>query len=284
MDDNMFENDEREYIDEDAIIDNSIVVDYSQRPKNSRKNNKIGRKNNKTILIVVTSIIAAMLIIGLIFLGIYNNGLSPVSKKGEGKDIKLLVEKGDTVKEIAKLLKEKGAIKDENTFNIYTRINRKTSFKQGRYKFSTEDDVKTIVDKLVNGDINKEEIKLQLLEGKTIKDLAEVVEKNTVNTKEQFLNKMKDKEYIRKLSEKYWFIDYNTVTNEDIYYSLEGYLFPDTYIFDNKEVGIETIIDAMLKQTEKRLEEYKNISGNKILTVHRSINTCICCRIRSRNI
>ena len=284
MDDNMFENDEREYIDEDAIIDNSIVVDYSQRPKNSRKNNKMGRKNNKTILIVVISIIAAMLIIGLIFLGIYNNGLSPVSKKGEGKDIKLLVEKGDTVKEIAKLLKEKGAIKDENTFNIYTRINRKTSFKQGRYKFSTEDNVKTIVDKLVNGDINKEEIKLQLLEGKTIKDLAEVVEKNTVNTKEQFLNKMKDKEYIRKLSEKYWFIDYNTVTNQDIYYPLEGYLFPDTYIFDNKEVGIETIIDAMLKQTEKRLEEYKNISGNKILTVHRSINTCICCRIRSRNI
>ena len=284
MDDNMFENDEREYIDKDAIIDNSIVVDYSQRPKNSRKNNKIGRKNNKTILIVVISIIAAMLIIGLIFLGIYNNGLSPVSKKGEGKDIKLLVEKGDTVKEIAKLLKEKGAIKDENTFNIYTRINRKTSFKQGRYKFSTEDNVKTIVDKLVNGDINKEEIKLQLLEGKTIKDLAEVVEKNTVNTKEQFLNKMKDKEYIRKLSEKYWFIDYNTVKNQDIYYPLEGYLFPDTYIFDNKEVGIETIIDAMLKQTEKRLEEYKNISGNKILTVHRSINTCICCRIRSRNI
>ena len=284
MDDNMFENDEREYIGEDAIIDNSIVVDYSQRPKNSRKNNKIGRKNNKTILIVVISIIAAMLIIGLIFLGIYNNGLSPVSKKGEGKDIKLLVEKGDTVKEIAKLLKEKGAIKDENTFNIYTRINRKTSFKQGRYKFSTEDNVKTIVDKLVNGDINKEEIKLQLLEGKTIKDLAEVVEKNTVNTKEQFLNKMKDKEYIRKLSEKYWFIDYNTVTNQDIYYPLEGYLFPDTYIFDNKEVGIETIIDAMLKQTEKRLEEYKNIKGNKILTVHRSINTCICCRIRSRNI
>ena len=284
MDDNMFENDEREYIDEDAIIDNSIVVDYSQRPKTSRKNNKIGRKNNKTILIIVISIIAAMLIIGLIFLGIYNNGLSPVSKKGEGKDIKLLVEKGDTVKEIAKLLKEKGAIKDENTFNIYTRINRKTSFKQGRYKFSTEDNVKTIVDKLVNGDINKEEIKLQLLEGKTIKDLAEVVEKNTVNTKEQFLNKMKDKEYIRKLSEKYWFIDYNTVTNQDIYYPLEGYLFPDTYIFDNKEVGIETIIDAMLKQTEKRLEEYKNISGNKILTVHRSINTCICCRIRSRNI
>ena len=284
MDDNMFENDEREYIDEDAIIDNSIVVDYSQRPKNSRKNNKIGRKNNKTILIVVISIIAAMLIIGLIFLGIYNNGLSPVSKKGEGKDIKLLVEKGDTVKGIAKLLKEKGAIKDENIFNLYTKITGKSSFKQGRYKFNTENDVKTIVEKLVKGDVNKEEIKLQLLEGKTMTDLAEVVEKVTVNTKEQFLNKMKDKEYIRKLSEKYWFIDYNTVTNEDIYYPLEGYLFPDTYIFDNKEVGIETIIDAMLKQTEKRLEEYKNISGNKILTVHRSINTCICCRIRSRNI
>ena len=268
MDDNMFENNEREYIEEEAIIDNSIVVDYSQRPKNARKNSRNNGKKNKIILIVVIAIIAVMMITGIIFLNIYNNALSPVAKKGEGKDIKLLVEKGDTVKEIAKLLKEKGAIKDENIFNLYTRISGKSAFKQGRYKFNTEKDVKTIVEKLVKGDVNKEEIKLQLLEGKTMTDLAEVVEKVTVNTKEQFLNKMKDKEYIKKLSEKYWFIDYDTVTKEGIYYPLEGYLFPDTYIFDNKEVSIETIIDAMLKQTEKKIAEYKNIQGEKKLTIH----------------
>jgi len=268
MDDNMFENDEREYIEEEAIIDNSIVVDYSQRPKNVRKNSRNNGKKNKIILIVVIAIIAVMMITGIIFLNIYNNGLSPVAKKGEGKDIKLLVEKGDTVKEIAKLLKEKGAIKDENIFNLYTRISGKSAFKQGRYKFNTENDVKTIVEKLVKGDVNKEEIKLQLLEGKTIKDLAEVVAKVTTNTKEQFLAKMKDKDYIKKLSEKYWFIDYDTVTKEGIYYPLEGYLFPDTYIFDNKEVSIETIIDAMLKQTEKKIAEYKNIQGEKKLTIH----------------
>ena len=268
MDDNMFENDEREYIEEEAIIDNSIVVDYSQRPKNSRKNSRNNGKKNKIILIGVIAIIAVMMITGIIFLNIYNNALSPVAKKGEGKDIKLLVEKGDTVKEIAKLLKEKGAIKDENIFNLYTRISGKSAFKQGRYKFNTENDVKTIVEKLVKGDVNKEEIKLQLLEGKTIKDLAEVVAKVTTNTKEQFLAKMKDKDYIKKLSEKYWFIDYDTVTKEGIYYPLEGYLFPDTYIFDNKEVSIETIIDAMLKQTEKKIAEYKNIQGEKKLTIH----------------
>lgn len=268
MDDNMFENDEREYIEEEAIIDNSIVVDYSQRPKSARKNSRNNGKKNKIILIVIIAIIAVMMITGIIFLNIYNNGLSPVAKKGEGKDIKLLVEKGDTVKEIAKLLKEKGAIKDENIFNLYTRISGKSAFKQGRYKFNTENDVKTIVEKLVKGDVNKEEIKLQLLEGKTIKDLAEVVAKVTTNTKEQFLAKMKDKDYIKKLSEKYWFIDYDTVTKEGIYYPLEGYLFPDTYIFDNKEVSIETIIDAMLKQTEKKIAEYKNIQGEKKLTIH----------------
>lgn len=268
MDDNMFENDEREYIEEEAIIDNSIVVDYSQRPKNARKNSRNNGKKNKIILIVVIAIITVIIITGIIFLNIYNNALSPVAKKGEGKDIKLLVEKGDTVKEIAKLLKEKGAIKDENIFNLYTRISGKSAFKQGRYKFNTENDVKTIVEKLVKGDVNKEEIKLQLLEGKTIKDLAEVVAKVTTNTKEQFLAKMKDKDYIKKLSEKYWFIDYDTVTKEGIYYPLEGYLFPDTYIFDNKEVSIETIIDAMLKQTEKKIAEYKNIQGEKKLTVH----------------
>ena len=135
MDDNMFQQyDEREYIEEDAIIDNSIVVDYSQRPKNARRNTKNNGNNKNIILIIIIAIIAVMMITGIIFLNIYNNALSPVAKKGEGKDIKLLVEKGDTVKEIAKLLKEKGAIKDENIFNLYTRISGKSAFKQGRYK------------------------------------------------------------------------------------------------------------------------------------------------------
>ena len=261
MDENMFENNlENE-------IDNSFVIDYSEEPNGRRRGRNRNNLNNIwKIGIIVTIVI--LFLGGIIVFSIYNNNLSPISKKGEGKDIKLLVEKGDTVKGIAKLLKEKGAIKDENIFNLYTKITGKSSFKQGRYKFNTENDVKTIVEKFVKGDVNKEEIKLQLLEGKTMTDLAEVVEKVTVNTKEQFLNKMKDKEYIKKLSEKYWFIDYDTVTNKDIYYPLEGYLFPDTYIFDNKEVGIETIIDTMLKHTEKKLVDYKNITDKKKLTVH----------------
>ena len=261
MDEDMFEN------NMENEIDNSFVIDYSEEPNGRRRGrNRKNLNNIWKIGIIVTIVI--LFLGGIIAFSIYNNNLSPVSKKGEGKDIKLLVEKGDTVKGIAKLLKEKGAIKDENIFNLYTKITGKSSFKQGRYKFNTENDVKTIVEKLVKGDVNKEEIKLQLLEGKTMTDLAEVVEKVTVNTKEQFLNKMKDKEYIKKLSEKYWFIDYDTVTNKDIYYPLEGYLFPDTYIFDNKEVGIETIIDTMLKHTEKKLVDYKNITDKKKLTIH----------------
>ena len=38
---------------------------------------------------------------------------------------------------------------------------------------------------------------------------------------------------------------------------MEGYLAPETYYFDNKDVLITDIIETMLKQTTKILEPYK---------------------------
>ena len=43
-----------------------------------------------------------------------------------------------------------------------------------------------------------------------------------------------------------------------IYYPLEGYLAPNTYHFDNKDVSVEEIIETMLEQMKKELEPFKN--------------------------
>ena len=52
---------------------------------------------------------------------------------------------------------------------------------------------------------------------------------------------MKDREYVKTLIPDYWFLT-DEILNQNIYYPLEGYLAPDTYYFDNKDVDIKDIV------------------------------------------
>ena len=73
--------------------------------------------------------------------------------------------------------------------------------------------------------------------------------------------------YVKSLQDDYWFIT-DEILNDKIYYSLEGYLFPDTYSFEEEDVTVKEIFKRMLDQMEKILESYKeDIQKNKY-TVH----------------
>jgi len=78
---------------------------------------------------------------------------------------------------------------------------------------------------------------------------------------------LQDEEYIDSLIEKYWFIT-DEIKQEDIYYPLEGYLKPDTYIFEDKDVSVKYIFSYVLNYTDKQLDEYKDEIEKSGLTVH----------------
>ena len=87
--------------------------------------------------------------------------------------------------------------------------------------------------------------------------------------------KDKDKLYIPvekiELISKYSFLS-EDILNSDIYYPLEGYLYPATYEFYS-DATIKDVIEKMLDRTEDILDEYKeeiedhNYSVHKILTI-----------------
>ena len=76
MDENMFEN------NMENEIDNSFVIDYSEEP-NGRRRNRKNLNNIWKIGIIVTIVI--LFLGGIIAFSIYNNNLSPVSKKVKEK-------------------------------------------------------------------------------------------------------------------------------------------------------------------------------------------------------
>ena len=68
---------------------------------------------------------------------------------------------------------------------------------------------------------------------------------------DDMIKTLKDEKFLDSLIKDYSFIT-NDIKNKDIYYSLEGYLYPDTYEFYENS-SFETIVRTMLNNTKKKL-------------------------------
>lgn len=221
---------------------------------------------------MIKKIILTLIIIGII-LGIggfvwYLNSTKPVTNSENSKEaIKIEIEEGMGTSSIANLLAKNNIIKSASAMKIYVKLNNVTNLKAGKYELYNSDDLKTIVSHLENGDITDDSVKITFIEGKNIRWIAKTIADKTENTEDDVLNLLEDEEYIDSLIEKYWFIT-DEVKDKRIYYPLEGYLLPDTYVFESKEVSVKTIFSVILNFTEKYLNTYKNEIENNNLTVH----------------
>ena len=74
-----------------------------------------------------------------------------------------------------------------------------------------------------------ETVTITFKEGKNMRYIVSTIAEKTNNTPNDVYNLLKDKDYITSLIDKYWFLT-DEIKDEDIYYALEGYLLPDTYI------------------------------------------------------
>ncbi len=198
--------------------------------------------------------------------GIYNYMISPVSRNDNLRvvDIKF----GSSVAQIGKILKDNNLIRDEFVFKLYLRIHNIDKLQAGRYNFSENMNLKTIVRKINEGmGLDLESFNITFPEGKNMRQIALIIERNTNNEVKDIFNLLKDEKYINSLIDKYWFLT-DEIKNKDIYYALEGYLAPNTYNIRNKDVKVEEIFEIMLDQTDKVLSKYKDDISKLNFTVH----------------
>lgn len=208
----------------------------------------------KSVLIAVAILI---LLIVSIMVGFYYYNLTPVDKKSnEWQDV--VISSGISRKDIAKLLKDKKLIRSDKVFMIYIKLNNANSLKAGTYKLKKSYSLGEIVKLLQKGsNYNPDEVKITFQEGINMRRIAKVIEQKTNNSYNDVFLKLEDKEYIKSLIKKYWFLS-DRILDKNIYYPLEGFLFPDTYIFKNKDVKVEEIFTAMLDNMDKVLTKYKD--------------------------
>ena len=228
---------------------------------------KQGRKLKKKFKIIL--VLVAILLIGIAtLLGTYCYFKSPVSN--DKKEVSIVIENGSTISDIAALLKKEGLIKNENFFKLYVKLKKVSNVYAAKYYFSPSMNLDEIINTLNEGGYNENEISITFKEGINMRGIAKLIKENTSNSEDDVYKKLKDEKYLNSIIEKYWFLT-DDIKNSKIYYSLEGYLFPDTYRFNSKDVTVEEIFNKMLDQMEKELNKYKKQIENSKYSVHELI-------------
>ena len=214
--------------------------------------------------IYIASLVLVVSII-IFSLSIFKFSISEVSNSSDKKSV--VINKG-SISSISEVLKENDLIKSKFFFKLYVYITGNKNLKAATYSLSEDMGVKRIVSILSGNDgINSSEIVITFKEGINMRDIASIINKNTNNSEDDVYSLLSDKDYLNSLISKYWFLT-DDILDDNIYYPLEGYLYPNTYSFSSKDVGVKDIFEKMLDEEDKKLSTYKSDIENSKKSVH----------------
>ena len=219
------------------------------------------KKKVKYALILI--FICLVLIIATVIT--YRINIGKVSNNDELVEFE--VKEGESLSSLSKALKEKNLIKSEFFYKLYLKLNNSSDLQVGIYSLSENMKVEEIVNILEGGTVSsKNVVTITFKEGINMRQFISLITEKTDITEEEILSTLKDNSYLDELINNYWFLS-DEIKNPEIYYSLEGYLFPDTYEFQRKST-IKEIFTIMLDHTSNKLEGYKNDLENSGYTIH----------------
>ncbi len=128
------------------------------------------------------------------------------------------VERGMSTAQIAEGLAEQGVIASTWQFQVARLLPPRGVLQAGEYRFASPASVREVVDRLRRGDVYY--VTLQVPEGLNLWEMAELVEGSELQQARGFLQEARKPDLIRDLAPRAE--------------SLEGYLFPSTYLFSRK--------------------------------------------------
>ena len=187
----------------------------------------------KISLIIIGSIIIILVAIFFFLLKV------PLDQKAQAKNFE--IKKGQGAREIAAGLKQDNLIRSSSIFLIYVLVTGKSAkLNEGIYELSGKMNISEIVGQI---SLKKpEEIKITIIEGWRIEEIATELEKNNLCSEENFIEALSLP----------WTNEFDFLADRPRDAGLEGYLFPDTYFFGPK-TSAEEIVRKMLKNFDQKI-------------------------------
>lgn len=206
----------------------------------------------KLFLISIVSLLVIIISIGTV-IKLNNIYLFTVNSH----EVFINIDNGSSLATISKVLKKEGVINSPKYFIFYTKlIGLEKNIQAGKYVIPIRIKLGELLEKLQNP--QRDYVKVTIPEGFSLYQIAEKLEKNHLIDKEIFM-KSSD-EGLNELK-----------SNSDLFYRLEGYLFPDTYYIP-KDLSEKEIIEMMINQlNEKFSDEYEKRAKELGLSLHEAL-------------
>lgn len=155
--------------------------------------------------------------------------------------VKIVVNKGDNLYSVLDKLYNEGKLRSIFFSKLYIKQNKlNVGIKPGEYNVRVETNLENLISLLTEGG---DTLKITFPEGFTVEEIATKLENNGLLKKSEFLDAIEKypvPHYVKKDPKKKYF--------------LEGFLFPDTYVF-SKNQKAEDIIKLMLYRFEEVIQE-----------------------------
>lgn len=189
----------------------------------------------------------------------YNTAMTTDSRNNEA--VFFSIPKGQGISSTAKILKEEKLISSSLAFKIYFKLNKDKVIQAGAYEIEPGLSTRLLVAKLTAGKILSNESKVLVREGLTIKEANEEIKAQGYLLNDEFLNLSQVK--IKDLPVRLKTQPFIALLPPEA--TLEGYLFPDTYIM-YKDFSVEDLVEKMLDNFQRKIDD------NEIISLSQNLN------------
>ena len=205
-------------------------------------------------IVIVSVGLAATLIVGISdYLGL-----------GKAEGAVVTVEQGMSTSQIASALKEAGVIRQTFLFRVYSKLKKYDgTYQYGTHTFNSDDSYGSIVTELQTERSFAAMVKVQFLELSTIDSMAQKLEESGVCSAADFKTAVRQSEF------DFDFVD--EIPVKEVYYRLEGYIFPDTYLFydyGGVECAEQVIIKGLKELNNKFTPQMRQDAQNRGYSFH----------------
>lgn len=205
----------------------------------------------KFFLFLFTIILLACLGAG----GIFYLEYSRTTK--EGNPVEVEIPEGTGTKGIVQILKDKGVIRFQLPFYVklyQSEYNGKLRY--GSYELNDGMSLDDIMKTLATGGAQKANVTLTVPEGFTAEMIAARLEEQGIMSGQEFLDALKE-------AAKEVPFAADLPTDDQVYYQLQGYLFPETYFLD-EDMTAADLVDMLLTEFENQVGEERKAKAQKM--------------------
>ncbi|NOU96085.1 endolytic transglycosylase MltG [Paenibacillus sp. LMG 31456] len=203
--------------------------------------------SGKRLVVKIGFTLLIIAIVGVIGLVLYVKEQTQPMPASE-QTVRIVIPSGSGSAQIAKLLEQKGIIRDAQMFSYYLKYKEQGSkFQAGEYEMTPGIKVDAIIDMLNSGLVVKEQgIKLTVPEGYTVRQIADKASQQFGTDPALFIKTAQ--EYTGFTAKVFQQIPNDSKLRN----KLEGYLFPETFEW-KKDIKPEEMIDNMMLELDKKL-------------------------------